>query len=218
MVTRWIAAVASAFLLGSIPWGLWIGLRLRGLDVRRRGSGNLGATNVYRVLGPSWGLAVLILDAGKGAAAVWVSRLLLGPPAASWAGVLGMAAAVLGHTFSPWAGFRGGKGVAAAAGAWAVLAPAALGASLALFTLVFAVTRIVSASSLAAALALAPGVALLEHRRTSFTADPIFWFAVLTAILIVARHRSNLRRLWRRQEKPLDLRGGGTVRSGTREG
>ncbi len=204
----WIAATAAAFLLGSIPWGLWMGRWARRIDVRQHGSGNLGATNVYRVLGPFWGITVLLLDAAKGTAAVWVARALLDPSFTAWAGLLGMAAAVLGHTFSPFADFRGGKGVATAAGAWGLLAPLALAASLALFAIVFAATRIVSAGSLVAALALGPAVALLERRSMALTVDPIFWFALLTSVLIVARHRSNLDRLRKRQEKPLDLRGG----------
>jgi glycerol-3-phosphate acyltransferase PlsY len=207
---RWVLAAAAAFALGSLPWGFWIGRWARGIDVREHGSGNLGATNVYRLLGPWWGIAVLLLDAAKGAAAVWAARSvvgIVGDPAASWAGLLGMAGAVAGHTLTPFAGFHGGKGVASAAGAWCLLAPWPLAVCLALFALVFALTRIVSAGSLAAAVALAPAVALLDPRQTALLADPVFWSAVLTSALIVLRHRANLERLVRRQEKPLDLRG-----------
>ena len=222
---RWILAAAAAFLLGSIPWGLWVGRLVRGLDVREHGSGNLGATNVYRVLGPRWGLLVLLLDAGKGVAAVLVARALLGagtpesavgagaaagtPGLAIWAGMLGLIASVLGHSFSPLAGFRGGKGVATAAGAWGALFPLALAAALAAWILCFALTRIVSLASIVACLVLPVAAAWLRRGQGPLLRDPLFDLAVLTALLILARHRSNLRRLRRGREQRLDLRPAG---------
>lgn len=218
---RFVIGALAAFLIGSLPWGLWIGKLTRGVDVRRFGSGNLGATNVYRVLGPAWGITVLLLDAAKGAAAVLVVRLLAagglehGGAASlglAWAGLIGLAASVLGHSFSPFAGFRGGKGVATAAGAWGVLAPVPLALALLVWIPLFAATRIVSAASIAATLALvpavvlAPGIGLAPPREASVLRDPVFWFAVLTALLLVTRHAANLRRLRQGREKPLDLR------------
>ncbi len=208
----WISAGLCAFALGSLPWGLWMGRWLRGVDVRRHGSGNLGATNVYRVLGRGPGLLVLLLDGLKGAAAVavagWIFSAFDAPEAAiRWAGLLGMIAVLLGHAFSPFASFRGGKGVAAAAGAWLALAPQATGIALCAFAVIFAGTRIVSAGSLGAAIVL-PVAVFFGAGPGPGASDPRFWFACGTALLIVIRHRSNLSRLLRREEKPLDLKGG----------
>lgn len=207
---RWILAFAGAFLLGSLPWGLWFGRWMRGIDIRQFGSGNLGATNVYRILGPRAGVAVLLLDAGKGAVAVWLARWIGGsalPPEATASGValVGMVGAILGHSFTPFARFRGGKGVATAAGAWGVLAPAPLGLALAIWGGLFAATRIVSLASIAAALALPVAAGLLGDHPLR---DPVFWAAVLTGVLLVLRHRANIGRLLRGREASLRLRGG----------
>jgi acyl phosphate:glycerol-3-phosphate acyltransferase len=219
---RWIQVTLGAFLLGSLPWGLWLGRLLRGVDIRRHGSGNLGAANVYRVLGPGLGIAVLLLDAGKGVAAVLLARALLhsglpvgagegvpGPAGAGfhpvdWPGILALAAAVLGHSFTPFAGFRGGKGAATAAGAWGVVAPLPLTITLGAWIVVFAVRRIVSLASVTAAVALPVAVCVLRPRPWT---DPVAWLSVVTGALIVVRHRSNLSRLAAGSERPLDLKG-----------
>ncbi len=210
---RWILVVGGAFLLGSLPWGLWLGRLLRGIDVRRHGSGNLGATNVYRVLGPAPGIAVLLLDAGKGVVAVLLSRHLLpadaggpggaaaiGTHAGSWPGLVALSAAVLGHSFTPFAGFRGGKGVATAAGAWGVVAPGPLAAAVGIWILAFAARRIVSLASLLAVVALPIAACLLRPRPW---ADPVVWMSVATAALVVGRHRANLSRLASGSERRL---------------
>ncbi len=207
----WILAGLSAFALGSLPWGLWIGLWLRAIDVRRHGSGNLGATNVYRVLGRGPGLLVLLLDGLKGAAAValagWIFAALGSPDGSlRWAGLLGMTGVLFGHAFSPFASFRGGKGVAAAAGAWFALAPQATLIALCVFAIVFARTRIVSAASLSASIVL-PVAVFFTGRPGSGADAPEFWVACGTALMIIVRHRSNLSRLLRREEKPLELDG-----------
>jgi glycerol-3-phosphate acyltransferase PlsY len=223
--------VIAAFLLGSLPWGLWIGRLVRGIDVRRHGSGNLGATNVYRLLGPRWGITVLLLDAAKGVAAVLLARAIAhavaGPSAAqgaiaagaapggagaaagreTWAGFAALAGSILGHSFSPFAGFRGGKGVATAAGAWGALAPIPLACALGAWAVVFAATRIVSAGSVVAALVLPAAVACFRRGEAPLVADPIFWLSVVTALLLIARHRSNIDRLLHGRERPLKLRG-----------
>lgn len=209
---RWMLAFALAWILGSLPFGLWAGRLLRGIDVRHHGSGNLGATNVYRVLGPGPGIAVLLLDAAKGVAAVLAARAVLGEAAGAVVGPASLLAAVLGHSFSPFAGLRGGKGVATAAGAWGVLAPLPLAIALASWILVFAATRIVSAASVTASLVLPLAVGVSRGWRWQ---DPILWTAVLTGILILARHRSNLTRLRKGREKRLDLQG---ARRGDRPG
>jgi glycerol-3-phosphate acyltransferase PlsY len=214
---RWLVTVLGAFVLGSLPWGLWFGRILKGIDVRDHGSGNLGATNVYRVLGPAPGITVLLLDAGKGVAAVFLARALLpmvpvaagadgttGPVPIDWPGLAALAAAVLGHSFTPFAGFRGGKGVATAAGAWGVVAPLPLAAALGAWIIVFAVRRIVSLASIVASIALPIATCLLRPRPW---ADPVAWLAIVTGALVVARHRANLARLASGRERPLDLKG-----------
>jgi acyl phosphate:glycerol-3-phosphate acyltransferase len=212
---NWALAAVVSFLLGAIPSGLWIGRAVRGIDVREHGSGNLGATNVYRTLGPIWGILVLCLDAAKGVAAVWAARAIVTSGAEQRvaapgqesttllaAGILGMVAAALGHMFTPFAGFRGGKGVATLAGAWATLAPLALAIALCAWILTFALGRVVSLASMVSALVLPVAAAL-----TLGIGDPRFFIAILVAALLVLRHRSNLTRLRRGEERRLDLRG-----------
>lgn len=225
----WIEAVLGAFLLGSLPWGLWLGRLLRGIDVRQQGSGNLGATNVYRVLGPGPGIAVLLLDAGKGAAAVFLARALLhvepstagqavGVPPVDWPGFVALAAAVFGHSFTPFARFRGGKGAATAAGAWGVVAPLPLATVLGVFALLFAVRRIVSLATVVATAAFPIAMCVFRPRPW---ADPLVWLSIVTSGLIVIRHRSNLARLAEGRERPLDLKGptrkAEPIRSGKQE-
>ena len=196
-------AFVLAFLLGGIPNGLWIGRLARGIDVRGYGSGNLGATNVYRTLGPRWGLLVLALDAAKGVAAVLGAQLLLsGHP--SLAGVIGMAGAIFGHMFTPFAGFRGGKGVATAAGAWGALAPPALLTALLSWILLFAITRVVSLASIVAVVVLP--VALVLFGKGS-PHEPWIWLSLGTSGFILLRHRGNFGRLRRGEEGTLALGG-----------
>lgn len=199
----WAIVAGAGLLLGSIPTGLWMGRAFHGVDVRKHGSGNLGATNVYRTLGPRWGVLVLLLDAAKGWGAVALAGTLISGN--SFAPLVGMAAAVLGHMFSPFAGFRGGKGVAAAAGSWAGLAVWPFLLAFGSWVIVFAASRIVSAASIVAAVLLPVSIAWLGPKPV--TGNPIFYAGAITALLILVRHRSNLQRLIRGREKQLDLSG-----------
>ena len=200
--------VGAAFLLGALPFGLWVGQRARGIDVRRHGSGNLGATNVYRTLGARLGLLVFALDVGKGACAVLAARALAGPAfpgGTNAAGLCGAIAAVLGHSFTPFAGFRGGKGAATAAGARLAATPGASTVALAGFVLAVLLTRRISVGSLAAALLLPLALWLLPFAwQGSFAA----WTGTAVGSLIVLRHLPNLRRLVRGEEPAFDFRGG----------
>jgi glycerol-3-phosphate acyltransferase PlsY len=192
-----IIAGVLGFSLGSLPFGLWWGRLFRRIDIREHGSKNLGATNVFRVLGPVHGIVVLILDIGKGALAVLLGRILAGTEAiAIVAGML----AVLGHMFSPFAGFRGGKGVATGLGVWLVLVPAATGVALLLFGLTLLVTRRVSAGSLIASLVLVPAVYFLAPAGARGIETAI---AGITALFVWLRHRGNLVRLARGEEPAL---------------
>lgn len=189
------ATLAPAYLLGAMPWSLWVA-RARGVELRRVGSGNLGATNVYRVLGPALGVLVLALDVAKGALAVvwggaspWAAHF---PGGAAWAVLAAAAAAVAGHVYTAFAGFRGGKGVATTVGAWFALAPIATLIAAAVFALVLLLARRVSLASIAMSLALPFAVAATVAGPLE---GPLVLFSALAAVLIIVRHRANLRRL-----------------------
>lgn len=179
-----------AYLAGSIPTGLWLA-RLAGIDVRKRGSGNIGATNVGRTAGMRLGLLTLAIDVLKGALPVLVAVQL---STSAWLPACTGLAAFYGHIFSLFAGFHGGKGVATAAGAFLVLAPGVFGAAAAVFVFVVAVTRIVSLASLVAAVTLT--VASIVTARSG----PVSAAACVVAVTIAATHRENIRRLLRGTE------------------
>jgi len=203
-----VLSVAAAYLIGSIPFGLLIGRWARGIDLREHGSLNIGATNAARVLGARWGLAVLLLDALKGLAPTWLLPTGLlpltgAPPELTpHLRVACGAAAIIGHMFPAWLGFRGGKGVATSLGVVAVVAPWGSLIAVAAFALVFACTRIVSASSIVAAVSLAAAQCALL-RPHPFT--PEHWsvglFSLLAPLLVIVRHRTNIARLWRGEER-----------------
>lgn len=186
-------AIIGAYLLGSVPFSFVVARAFGVEDVRRVGSGNVGATNVLRSAGKAAGALALLLDAAKGAAASGLALWLAPEPAAVPA--LAAIAAVLGHMYPVWLRFQGGKGVATGLGAFAPLAPqAALGAT-ALFLVALVGTRYVSLSSIVAAVSLAV-------LAWVFGAPiPVAGLATLTAALVVVRHRSNLRRLWAGSER-----------------
>jgi glycerol-3-phosphate acyltransferase PlsY len=191
-------AIAAAYLAGSIPVGLVIAKLVRGVDLRSAGSGNIGATNVGRVLGRKWGVLCLVCDLLKGVAGT-LFPLAVGLPR-DWispAMVACGAAAVLGHVFPVWLGFRGGKGVATGAGVAMVLSwQAALAAALA-FAVVFAAKRIVSLSSMVAAVVYAAAVLVMHHDLHSRENWPLDLFAIAIPALFVLRHRDNIGRLLR---------------------
>jgi glycerol-3-phosphate acyltransferase PlsY len=195
-----VLALLTAYLLGSLAWGLWIG-RLRGVDVRRVGSGNLGATNVARAVGRGFGLLVLSLDVAKGLLAVFLGRAIA---PGSWLPAACGFLAILGHVTSPWAGFRGGKGVATGAGASLALLPGPTAVALVVFLVAFGTTRIVSVGSLAAAAAL-PVAAYAMGGETGWALA----YAVAVALVVWWRHRGNLRRLLRGEEPRFRVAGGG---------
>ena len=198
-----------SYFLGSLPFG-WLLGRLAGQDIRRAGSRNIGATNVLRLCGWRYGIAALLLDAAKGAAAaLLVAKTWLpsagGPlPSADWLPpALCGAMAVLGHTFPIWFWFKGGKGVATGAGVVGVLMPWPLAAGLAVFLAVAAFTRYISLGSMSGAAAIALTATLLAAWAPT-DAHAVPWplaiFAWLLAVLIVWLHRANIDRLRRGTE------------------
>ncbi len=194
---------AAAYLVGSLPFGLLIARYVAGVDIRQSGSGNIGATNVARVLGKGLGLTVLLLDCLKGALPTLVLPWLLadaGVPSLHLA-VLAGTAAILGHMFPCWLKFRGGKGVATALGVALALGPIATAVAFALFVICIALTRIVSLSSMLAACTFC-GVEFWLLRPAPFSQE--IWslaaFSMLAPALIIVRHRANLVRLLRGTE------------------
>ena len=213
--------VALAYLLGAIPFAYMAGRLLQGLDIRQHGSGNVGATNVFRVLGTAPGIVVLALDIFKGFVAVyWLPRLGASTGAAAWISggplsqawwpcVLGLAA-VLGHSYTCFLNFKGGKGVATSAGVFLGLAPYATLSVLGVFAVVFALSRMVSAGSLLAALALPAFVAYFKEWRPAASvptladqfrgsadplARPVLWLAVALSLVVWIRHIPNIKRI-----------------------
>jgi len=196
--------ILAAFLSGSVPWSYLIG-RARGVDIRKGGSGNTGATNLLRLCGRSWGLLGLFLDAAKGALPVLAARYgafgLFGP-AGDWTVAAAAIAAVMGHVYSPWLGFRGGKGVATTLGVLLVLSPSSVLVGLAVFILVLWIFRYVSLGSILAAVAVIPSVILFEAGRF-----PTQLIVCLAAALIVFRHRSNIAKLLKGSENRFSFGG-----------
>jgi glycerol-3-phosphate acyltransferase PlsY len=191
------AVVAGAFLLGSIPTGLLLA-RLRGVDIRSVGSGNIGATNVARNLGKKSGVIVLVLDALKGAIPAAVVLLLdLGARVDPFVVTATGFAAVAGHCFTPWLRFRGGKGVATSLGVFLVLEPVVTAMAGGVFAGLYAATRIVSIGSITAALAYPILLWILGRPDESVA------LGIAVTILIVAKHHGNIRRLLRRQENKI---------------
>jgi glycerol-3-phosphate acyltransferase PlsY len=196
------------YLCGALPWGLWLGLWFKRVDVRRMGSGNLGATNVYRSLGPALGIATLALDIAKGALPAWLlpqSALATAWPDAEWCRIVVGLAAVAGHMWTCFAGFKGGKGVATMVGVLLAIAPLALGVFVGVFLLAVATTRYISVGSILGALAFAIALAFLAPGGAS---SPTFIAGALLAALVIARHKDNLARLARGEERRFSFRGG----------
>jgi len=183
-------AILLGYAMGSLPIGYLVAQTASGVDLRRVGSGNVGAANVYRTGGRRMGVAVMLADAAKGAAAVLIAGA---GPAAVAAGV----AAVIGHIYPVWLGFKGGKGVATASGVFGVLAPWPTAIAAVAFGLIVARTRFVSLGSIVATVLLP----VIEWSMPGLRAIDIG--ATLVAALILFRHRGNAARLWARTERAL---------------
>ena len=196
---RLFLVIIIAYLLGSIPFGYLIVRAIEGADIRQTGSGGTGATNVSRRAGKVAGIATLLLDAAKGAAAVLIARQVLDVPTLDdmyWWVAFAAVAVMLGHMFPVWLRFRGGKGVATGVGVFLVLAPVAVGFAAVVFLLIVWSTRYVSLGSIIAA-ATIPLFLWLQHLliRPVEPLLPTMTTAAAGAILIIFAHRANIRRL-----------------------
>ncbi|MBS3974246.1 MAG: glycerol-3-phosphate 1-O-acyltransferase PlsY [Actinobacteria bacterium] len=193
---------AVSYLVGGVPFALLVGKVFYRTDIRQHGSGNLGATNVFRVLGWKAGLAVFLLDAGKGALAVSAASFLSPhPPGEIMQDVtyiIGAIMAVLGHSYSPFIRFRGGKGVATASGALLIITPLAWLVMLVVFIGVVAASKMVSLGSIIIA-TIYPALSLLIYPDR----PAIFVLALITAALVIWRHRMNIKRIMKGQESKI---------------
>jgi glycerol-3-phosphate acyltransferase PlsY len=193
---EFITAVTLAYLVGSVPFAFLLSRR-RGIDLREVGSGNVGATNVLRTSGVRTAMIAMGLDVIKGALAVVMAQRLTGGLGAPMAAGL---ASVLGHIYPIWLRFRGGKGVATAAGVFVVLTPMALGIASATFVLVVWMTRYISVGSVVGALTLAV-VAVITDAPAVIEIG-----SVVAALMILQRHRSNIRRVFAGTERRIGQR------------
>jgi glycerol-3-phosphate acyltransferase PlsY len=183
-----VAWLPVAYLLGSIPTSYLVARAAKGVDLREHGSKNLGATNLYRLLGWRAAVPVALFDIAKGAGPVLLFLALVREPS-WWALVVG-SAAVLGHVFSPFVRFAGGKGVATAAGVFLAYLPGAIGGSAVVWLSLVVATGYVSLGSIGAAVTFPAFVALFYPGRSA-----AFWVAIVVALFVVFNHRSNLKRL-----------------------
>ena len=189
-----ITTAVSAFLLGSIPNGFLVA-KAKGIDIREHGSKNIGATNVLRVLGKGPGYTVFALDALKGVAAVLLGRFLTGALPDQLGEIIASISCILGHSYTPWLGFKGGKGVATTAGVLLTLfQPLVMLVVLATWLVFFYSTRYVSVASITAALTIPVAVWLLVVRESSH-GSYILIFAITVGLLVVLRHKANIARL-----------------------
>ena len=205
MINVWLLPVLG-FLMGSIPFGYLIVKFSEGRDIRGEGSGNIGAANVTRVVGRGAGLVTLALDAGKGWLAVWLTGLVTGGNT-TWMAAVALAA-ILGHLFTPWLKFKGGKGVATGAGAFLAISPAAVGGAFVVWLLIVGIWRYVSLGSMAAAAVLPPLTYAWILYSTEFAPPTLVsLFTTMAALLIIWKHRDNLRRIAAGTEAKFTLRG-----------
>ena len=186
-----LLVVLGAFLLGSIPTGYLVA-RAKGVDIRKHGSGNIGATNVFRTLGKPLGVFVFLIDALKGFAAVWLAAQF--SDGSDWAGIVAAVAVIAGHNYTPWLGFKGGKGIATSAGVLLALMPWAVLAIAVVWVLVFKISRYVSLASICAAAALPVAVGLLWFSGCKGN-GPLLAFSLAISALAIWRHRTNIQRL-----------------------
>ncbi len=193
-----------SYLVGSVPGSLWVGKWIYGVDLRKHGSGNPGATNAYRILGWKAGLLSTLVDMGKGFVAAWfLSRIRLDELPAFMAGDNGWLllalfagiAAVFGHMFPVFAGFKGGKGVNTAAGVLLAVTPLNMLISFLSFCLVLWLTRYVSLSSMTAAVAYPVSLIIQKFAFGQAIPQSLLIFGIVLAAVIVVAHKSNIRRL-----------------------
>ncbi len=193
-------SIAIAYLLGSIPTGLLLTYALKGIDIREHGSNNIGATNVFRVVGKKWGIVVLLIDAFKGWLAVTLPFILFKELTPAFGVFLGLAT-LFGNTFPVWLKFKGGKGIATSLGVFTGLVPGPALSTFAIWCVVFAATRILSVASLAAAFIFPFAIYFLMRDAETFKV--FFALSLFLPVFITYTHRANIKRLLKGEEKRL---------------
>ncbi len=189
-----LLVLVGSYFVGGIPFSYLAGA-WKGIDLREHGSGNLGASNTFRILGAKIALGVLVLDIAKGFLPVLLARSWDVPgqePIHELAAAVG---AVVGHLFSPYLRFSGGKGIATSAGAFAALAPWAFACALAVFVIVFALKKIVSLASLSAVVTLPMAVYYTERLELAPSSKDVFYASIVVMLVVVWKHRGNIKRL-----------------------
>ncbi|MBU6428026.1 MAG: glycerol-3-phosphate 1-O-acyltransferase PlsY [Cyanobacteria bacterium REEB65] len=183
----------GSYVLGAVPFSFLVPKLFYGVDIRQVGSGNVGATNVVRAVGRKAGISCFVLDAAKGALPVAVAQIVPGAPA--WLAIVAAAGAIMGHSLSIFLRGKGGKAVATGVGTVLAMSPFVGLAALALWLLVFQVSRVVSIASITAALVL-PGLMAALPRPGMQPNPPVFvYFAMAAGFYVIARHRENIRRI-----------------------
>ncbi len=196
-----LISITLAYTLGSIPTGLLLTRAIKGIDIREHGSKNIGATNVFRVVGKKWGIVVLLIDAFKGWLAVTLPFRLFPETFPQTFSIALAAATLAGNTFPVWLKFKGGKGIATSLGVFTGLVPAPALITFALWSAVFALTRILSVASLAAAFFFPVAVYFFLPRQDAF--QYFFIMSLFLPFFICYTHRANIRRLLKGEEKRL---------------
>jgi glycerol-3-phosphate acyltransferase PlsY len=201
MDTAWRIALLTiaSYFLGAIPFSYIAGKLLRGIDLREHGSGNLGAANTFRILGKGAAIPVLLADVGKGFIAVKMVSVygLEGYQYILIAALI----VIIGHNYSIFVGFAGGKGVGTTAGTFLAMAPCAVIACLGVWIVVLIASRIVSVASMISAVCLPVAVAILNSLKTCSTHSSILYLSIVAALFVIYKHRSNIRRLRDGSEK-----------------
>jgi acyl phosphate:glycerol-3-phosphate acyltransferase len=206
-IAGYILTLLIAYLLGSVPTGFLVA-KARGIDIRAVGSGNIGATNVFRILGKSAGVFVLLADAAKGWLAVQVVAKMLsdwfyptaGPQANEWFAICAGCAAILGHNYSCWLHFQGGKGIATSAGVLVALVPVPLLIILGVWIAVFALSRYVSLASISASFTLPFAAWAVGESRT------VTLITAGLAALAIYKHKANIKRLVEGTESRIEIK------------
>jgi glycerol-3-phosphate acyltransferase PlsY len=208
-MTNFILDILIAYFLGAIPFAIMVVKVLKGVDVRHYGSKNAGATNVYRVAGIKAALLVGILDLGKGFVSVYFLPQILPPPATIpilQLQIICAVAVILGHMFTVFAGFKGGKGVLAGAGAFLALMPAAVGIAFGFFIIIVVLTRFISLGSICAALSIPVILFIEKYALGKYIPDELLILSIIIAIAVVFAHRSNIARLFAGTENKIGKR------------
>ncbi|MDX8335509.1 glycerol-3-phosphate 1-O-acyltransferase PlsY [Cetobacterium sp. C33] len=199
---KFLIFAVVAYIFGSLPCGVWLGKATQNIDIREHGSKNSGATNAYRILGPKYGIMVLLLDALKGYIPLYIASLF---------GVNGIyiillgLVAILGHTFSFFLGFKGGKGVATSLGVFLFLMPKVIGVLVLVFILVVGISKYISLGSVICS-GLLPVLAYFMPVRDPNTRIPLVIISLIVGIFVIYKHKANIQRLMDGKENKFNLK------------